>query len=555
MKVKNSHLIGSSLAAMIMAVVTTSLVSTVESGRAAEETVTANSTVFGALYEVAHLEASVGANTESVLGFIPDQAGFFAYTTNSDSAELWVAEDALGLEWAQADTNPLAEHTCGQIGRHTMLMYNNATYFAANCEDGNHVFQQTDLTSATIVHTNLTEDSNDQQPTAAIQEGEPLPPPPDQQNPDQPDQGNNMNTSYPTAAVVGTEDNQQLVMFFTGGVSLWDGTTWSDRTDLPGQPTGVPLEASQPDPNGLIYLAFTSGEVMSFDGATYVTIGEGYLEDISGEQTMGYNLPAVAVFNNHVYVGNQDVDNGASVFAYDLAATEPTWEEIVQLESSDEIINKMTLSHTFGTDRQYLALFTSNGEFGTRTLALNTDNELMQLIDSGLGGGADEREVVSVANRTITDNGKNKKVLLFGTQNSTDQSRIYVLHLDEQLPIEPTEETTILSAPKTNAVLSLFASKTKTVTAKGEVFRLKVSSKSISKGDQLILYINDKEVDRIKVKDVAAAVLKYKGARKLKVGDTFTVSLGRRAAYGTAAEQQLASNIVEGSTMKVKVKK
>ncbi len=547
MKVNKRYLIGSSLLAIGLAVMVA----------AADEETTESTTVYPAVYEAAHLEAANGgANSEVVVGVIPGVDGFVGYTTNDSGVELWTAEDDTALAWAVSETNPLSDYNCQRVGRHSMIVFKDQTYFAASCEAGNFIFRQTDLTTAEIVHTNTVS-------PASVGVDDPLPPPPgDEPGEDpgeEPENPGNSSGGYPTAGIVGTGDNQALAMFANGLISVSnDGDTWTDYSDtvgnaLPGQPTGVPLEASQADANGIIYLAFTSGEVMSFDGVELVTIGDGYLEEVGEGENQNMNLPAVGVNGDMLYVGNQDMTNGASIFAYNLAAEDPTWEEIVQLDVDDTIVNKMGLSQTFGGDRQYTIFYTSNGKVGTGVYSIDPDGEISQLLPDGLGGGANEREVVSITNKNIVDNGVKKKVMLFGTQNTTDQARIYVMQLAEDLPVEPSTEATIVSTPE--EVVALILAKTQYTTAFGKTFKLKVSDKVITKGDRLILYVNDKAVDSMKVKDVKHTTLKWKGASKKKVGATFSVEIGRRPAYGSGEEQQLSSNTVTGTTMKVKVVK
>lgn len=558
MEVKNHHIIGSAALAIATAFMTGSIVLPTQAAN--DETATAE-TIFPALYEVAHLEAAEGSNEESVLGHISDVTGYFAYTTNDAGVELWVAEDNTALSWQRSDENPLAEYHCQRVGRHTLAFFNDSTYFAASCEAGNFIFRQTGLTTAEIVHTNEIPSLEQPAPTVDDQ----LDPPPGDDGNQIPGEGNEQQSpgagagGYPTAGIVGTGDNQQLVMFANDALSMSaDGDTWVDyatslQNALPGMPSGVPLEASPADANGVIYLAYTSGEVVTFDGEQFVSIGTDYLESITEPGNQDMNLPAVSVFNDIVYVGNQDSTNGASIFAYSITDENPTWEELVQLDKADTIVNKMGLSQFFGDDRQYLVFYTSNGEFGTRVMSLNSDGELQQLLPDGLGGGANEREVVSVANKTVTDNGIKKKVLLFGTQNQVDQSRIYVMQLDENIPVEPSSETTIISEP-TSLVAMLFG-KTKKTSAFGKPFQLQLDSSSITKGDRLTLYINGNVVQQLKVKDVSNTVLTYKGAKKLKAGTIFRVAVGRRPAYGSGAEQLLSNNTVTSSAMKVKIVK
>lgn len=540
MRIKKYYLIGSSLLAASLAVMV----------YAADEETTEPTTVYPALYEAAFLEAAEGLNSEVVVGSVPGVDGYFGYTTNDSGVELWIAEDNTALAWGLS-TNPLSDYNCQRVGRHSLIVFKGETYFAASCEAGNYILRQTDLTTAEIVHTNTVS-------PASVGVNDPLPPPPGDEPGEEPENPGNSSGGYPTATTVGVGDNEMLAMFANGLVSLSsDGDTWTDHTSsldpLPGMyaSNSVPLEATSPDANGVVYLPFTSGEVMSFNGTEFVTIGENYLE--SGETTNG-NLPAVGINGDTLYVGNQDMTNGASIFAYDLTAEDSGWEEVAQLSSDDTIVNKMGLSAAFGgDDRQYLIFYTSNGKVGTGVYSINSDNVVERLLPEGLGGGSDEREVVSITNKTITDNGVKKKVMLFGTQNTADGTRIYVMQLAEDLPVESTTETTIVSAPE--EVVAAILAKSKYTTAFGEPFKLKVSNKVITKGDRLTLYVNDEMVDKVLVKDVKNTVLKWKGASKKKVGSTFTVSVGRKPVYGSGDNKQLSSNTVTGESMKVKVVK
>ncbi|EKD75945.1 MAG: hypothetical protein ACD_43C00272G0015, partial [uncultured bacterium] len=232
MKVNNRHLIGSSILAIALALVTGSIVLPT---LASNETTSAD-TVYSALYEVAHLQAANGLNSESVIGSVPDTTGYFAYTTNDSGVELWTAEDDTALTWKKSDTNPLAELNCQRVGRHTMITFNGATYFAATCAAGNYILRQTSLTTAEVVHTQYVA-------PVSVTSDEPQDPPLPPDN-----QGNSIG-GYPTAGIVGTGDNQKLVMFSNGEIAMSpDGgmDTWIDysasfNNSLPGQPSGVPL--------------------------------------------------------------------------------------------------------------------------------------------------------------------------------------------------------------------------------------------------------------------------------------------------------------------------
>ncbi len=535
--------------------------------------------VYGALYYAANLVAAEdnGFNKESVIMYYPGEDGFIAATTNQPVtgtpglSEWWVS-DKLGTSWERSDDNPLETYGCVQVGRHSVEQYNGDFYFGASCSSqGNNnramLFKLTGKNSVELIYTHEPGSS----PEVSV--GEDVPP--IDQPIEEPGQGPGeqvgADSQFPTAAVV----NDKLYMFYNGGFVEYDGTTIQDLTTATNQPEGVPLEASGTD-NGNIYLAFTSGEVMAFDGSTYTTIGDNYLEE--GEVFSG-GIPSIDVFNGTVYVGNQastigdeeqleplgvKATEGAKLFKYDpddSDADSKIWEVLTTLGSDDSIINKMQPSTVDGSN--YLAFFTANGNTGTNIFAVDEKDNIITMVESGLGGEdpANNTEVVSISNRKVTDNDLKKTVLIFGTQNSTDQTKIFVLNIDEDLAFTPLADN-VLSAPVEEPVDEELTVKgggvsavKKATTAKGEVFKLEVPKSQVQVGDVYTLYVNGKKVYRVKAKTKAALTLKYTGASKLSVGKTFRVKVGRRAAYGKGDGQLVSDNTIVGDTLKVTVKK
>lgn len=460
--------------------------------------------VYGALYETGNVVSPNGLNKEATLAYYPGEDGFITLTANDNGLEWWTS-DALGMNWELADPNPLAAHNCNMAGRHTVVTYNDEVYFAVSCDNYNtgKIFKLTGTQSAELVHTGPVSDQEE------------------------------FSLNYPTATVL----NDQLYMFFDGGFTVCDETTCEDVTDTPDQPDGVPLETSS-EQDGYIYLAQTSGEVQKFDGNSYETIGEDFLEGL--EIGLNANLPAIEVFNDKVYVGNQDFQNGATLFGYDGT----TWEEIITLDPDDTIINKTQVTTVDGSE--YLVFYASNGNVGTNIYALDEDENIIQLIDSGLGGTNPENnaEVVSIANRTVNDNGVNKNIMLFGTQNYVDNSKIFALNLDADLAI---------NAVKKNVVKAAGVKKARH--QKGEVFKYKIKKKLVQKKAVYSLWVNNKRVDKIKAKKKKVITLKYKKAKKKKVGQVFRVRVGVKHVYGTGSNRKVARNVIKGNKLKVTVRK
>lgn len=337
---------------------------------------------------------------------------------------------------------------------------------------------------------------------------------------------------YPTGTIL----NDKIYMFFDGGFTAFDGTTWIDTIDAVGQVSGVPLETSS-EQDGYIYLAQTSGEVQKFDTFSYVNIGENFLEGLDSNPE--HNLPAVEVYNNTVYVGNQDFTNGASLFRY---VDDMNWEEVVNLPAEDRIINKMQLSDEIDGS-PYLVFYTSNADTGTNIYAIDEEDNLIQLIDSGLGGTnpANNSEVVSIVNRTVTDGSTNKQVMLFATQNQVDQTKIFVMNLDDDLAIDAASAA-IISAAK------------KAYTQAGRTFIYKISKAKVKKGATYSLWVKGKKIDQKIAKTKKKITLRYKGAKNKTAGDTFSVRIGVKYAYGQGEDQVKANNIIKGQSLKVTVR-
>lgn len=502
-------------------------------------------TVYGALYQAGNLEAEEGSNTEIVLAYYPGELGFIALTANDAGVEWWTS-DKFGMEWERVEDNPLEEYTCKQAGRHSSIIYNGDYYFGALCDvQGKaqaHIFKITGKDSVELIHqkpdtqTPVVQADDPTQPVAA--------------------------TQYPTAAVL----NNELYMFYNGGFTVCDETTCEDISSAVGQPIdGVPLEASEED-DGKIYLAFTSGEVMSFDGEVYTTIGENIVDSSEGE---GQSLPAIAFYDNTVYVGNSaSPDQGATLFRYDSEDKDDDddlWEEVVTLPAGDGVINKMDISGDI-EGKSYLVFFTGNDKTGSRVLGVDPSGEVIELIDAGLGGKNPEnnKDVVSVINRTVEDNDIKKKVMVFGTQNTEDQAKIFVLNLDDDLAYTPTENDIISTPPEevtppveeeeseedTTSSMRAKSKKNSGETAFGEVFKLQVPKKEVQKADVYVLYINGKAVDvAIASKNKAKVVLEYKKAKSFKVGKTFKVTVGVQRSYANG--DTVSTNTIIGETLKV----
>lgn len=458
--------------------------------------------LYGALFETGHLEADIGMNEEALLMYYPEAEEFIAVTSNDIMSE-WRISDSLGTNWTLIDPSPIAEYGCVMPGRHTFIEYNGEAYFAASCglidDRRGTIFRLTSSTTAEVAYVRDPE-------------------------------GEGAAGVYPTGVVL----NDKMYMFFDGGFTTFDGTTWIDTVDAVGQVAGVPLETSG-EQDGYSYVAQTSGEVQKFDGISFETIGEDYLEGV--QFSPDYNLPAIEVYNNTVYVGNQDFTNGATLFRYTGGTS---WEEVVTLDAADTIINKMQLSD----DSHYLVFYTSNADTGTNIYAIDEDDNLIQLIDSGLGGTNPENnnEVVSIVNRTVTDGGVDKQIMLFATQNQVDQTKIFAMNLDDDLAIDAASSAVISSAKKA-------------YTQAGRVFTYKISKAKVKKGAVYSLWINGKKVDYRKATTKKKITLKYKGAKNKEAGDTFSVKIGVRYSYGQGDDQIKANNLIKGSALKVTVQR
>ncbi|MFH0818398.1 MAG: hypothetical protein V1898_00155 [Patescibacteria group bacterium] len=462
--------------------------------------------LYGALYEVGNLVSADGLNKEIVLAYYPSADGFIALTANDTGLEWWTS-DSLGMNWVVSDSNPLAEYGCTMAGRHTVITYNDEVYFAATCGQDANIFKLTGLESAELVHTNsLCEESE-------------------------------FTLGYPTASLL----NGNLYMFFNGGYTVFDGSTWEEVTDAEGQVDGVPLEVSS-EQDGFVYEAQTTGQVQIFDGTTLDTIGENYLEELTISPDA--NLPAIEAFNDKVYVGNADFANGASIFRYDGS----TWDEYYQLGSEDSIVNKMQLSDEIDGSN-YLVFYTANSTLGTTIYAINEQEDVIQLINSGLGGNDPENnsEVVSIVNRTVSDNGTEKDIMLFGTKNMIDNGKVFVLDLGTDLAINASRGN-VISAPNTMAVK-------KATTKKGKVFKYKIRKSLVKKGEVYSLWINGKQVAKKKASKKKAVTLTYKKVKYKKVGESFNVKIGVKHIYGTGDNRTLARNVILGKRIKVTVRK
>lgn len=516
----------------------------------AEDAASTKTSVYGALFQVGHLadsSASVSAtepqpqpqpnqtpmpqnegNTESVLMYYPDSDGFIAVTTNNAGAQWWTS-DKFGMNWTQAETNPLTSYGCTQAGRHSVELFNGNVYFGASCETGALLFKVTSLTTVELVHTLSVTGQN------------------------------GMAQGFPTASVV----NDTLVEFFNGGYSKSsDGTTWTDVTNAKNQPDSqsVPLEVST-EHDKIIDVAFTTGQVATLDITTdtYTIIGEDYLENLDPTTQQGSaNLPAIEYYNGTIWVGNQDMENGASIFKNDATDSDGDgnlWPEVKQLDVDDMIVNKMELSNKInGTN--YLVYFTSNAKKGTNIVGIDADGNFINVVNSGLGGENPENntEVVSLVERKVTAAGQKLNIMLFGTQNKTDQTKIFALQLADDLAISPSDEA-VVSTPSEVELSAHRLQATAVYTTEGEPFKMQVDATQVNKGDVFTLFVDGKKVQRKKATNGKALILTYTGAKNLETGDTFTVQVGRKLAYGTKKSGRVLSrNIVKGETLEVTVK-
>ncbi|MBI2410560.1 MAG: hypothetical protein HYV32_01505 [Candidatus Kerfeldbacteria bacterium] len=471
--------------------------------------------VYGALYKAAHLTPNTGSNTESVVTYFPNQPGFIAMTTNDVGAEWWIS-GPLGLKWKQVQSNPLSSYGCTQVGRHSVQLYNDDMYIGGTCDQGGQIFILTGKKSVSLIHTHSTGD----------------------------------NAGYPTSAVL----NDKLYMFFQGGYTECDATgTCTDVTNAQNQPTGAPLEASK-ERNGAIALSFTSGEVTFFDGSSYTVIGEQYLENMNADDETNPNLPSIEWFNNELFVGNQDMQNGASLFQYDGSNTE--WNNIYDFGKQNKILNKMQLSREIdGTN--YLIMYTANGDEGTNIKAMDPQFNVFDLVDPSLGSTSlINAEVVSVINRTIQGAHKQFTVQLFGTK--ADPSNIYVLLLENGLAFSPDttdiENDIIEENDELGSSLeSTTASSADAMINAGEKFELRIPKNNVQIGDAFILYVDGEKVDQTIVETKEAIVLTYAAAQEKLDGDTFTIQVGRRVAYGVGKNKIRSRNIIGGAEMTIGV--
>lgn len=464
--------------------------------------------VYGALYQTGHLEAVEGSNTEAVVTYLPGADGFIALTTNSSGLEWWTS-DALGLTWTKTAISPIADLDCVQVGRHSIVILDDASYFGAVCAGGPTVIKITGLESAEAIYT-----------SSATEAG------------------------YPTAAVIG----EDIFMFFNGGFTKCSSDVCIDVTDATGQPDSVPLEAVVA--GDIAYLPFFEGIVTTFDGTSYTQIGDGYLEGFEG--MCNCNLPSVGVVNGTVYVGNQDFDNGATLFRYDSDDVDEDgelWEIAEQLGTGDTIINKMQKSAEIDGSN-YLVFYTANSTTGTGIYAVSEDGSVISLVDSGLGGDnpSNNTEVVSIINRTVDDAGVSKKIMLFATQNMTDQTKIFVLNLDGDLAVDVTADEVVGASQIRNS-----QGLSSTSIAEGTVLKIRIPKSQVNVGDTFLLYIDGEQVYKVRATEKAAVTLKYKGAKELASGTKMKVRVGVRRAYGSGEDLIRSENIIKGTRKTVRI--
>ncbi len=532
----------------------------------------ADQSVYGALYQAGHLEGESSANGESVMLYYPEEDGFIALTTNDDGAEWWTS-DALGLNWSRLDAadNPLTDYSCRQPGRHAAVLFNGTYYFGASCTEGGSVFKLTGIDSAERVHVKL-DQSEGTSFGSAVADGNNPPPGDDGEdldgNPNNGDQpggdqpnGGEVSGGYPTATVL----NDVLYLFYQGGYTQC-GTddVCVDVEDAANQPSDVPLEVSA-ETDGLIYAAFTDGSVLSFDGTGYETIGQ--VEGVT-------NLPAIEVYNGDIYVG--DLNNeGASLYRYNEETGE--FDVVLTLESDDTIVNKMQLSDEID-GKTYLTFYTANAEVGSRILAVDENGDVIQLVDSGLGGENPENnaEVVSIVNRTVMDGTVEKQIQLFGTKNDTDQTKVFVLNMGTELDVPITSDSVVVPPVKNDEDeetvdegdevvegQALFAlhkvqkkgkAKGKVKLTRGQALKVIIKRSQVYAGDKFSLWINGKEVTSKSAKKRTAITLMYKKTSKYKAGKTIEVQVGVQRAYGQGDDRQVSSNVILSNVQKVTIK-
>ncbi len=480
---------------------------------------TAASTIWGgALYQVGHLEAGNGGlNTEAVVTYPSGVDGFVALTSNDVGIEVWNS-DALGQNWELVESDAMAD--CQQVGRHSTISFQAEQYFAATCQDEARIYRVDGLNDFVLLYART--DNELAADDAAV-------------------------IGYAAATVLGNF----FYLFYDGAYTRCDTTDCEEFSDAVGQPEGVPLEATAAD-SDKVYLAFSTGEVVEFDGTAYATIGERYLEDVDGG-----SLPAIGVADGQIYVGNADRDNGASIFQYDPADTNADnnlWTELIQLDSANHTVNKMQTISLNG--KEVLPFYTSNDETGTNILMIDEAGDLVPLVENGLGGddAANNSEVVSIAVRTVTDRGEHKKIQLFASQNATDQTKIFVLDLGTDVPVQleadnivsPTEPATALSAVR-------LAASTTIKLAPGHALKIRVGKNKLQSGDVVRLYVNGQKVDQATA-GTGYVTLTYKKSKSAKVGTTYTVKIGIKRSYGAGDDRMVSSNAVFGNTIKVRIK-
>lgn len=491
---------------------------------------TESASIYGALYEGGNLVSTneESINGESVLTYHKDYAGFIAITTNAAGAEWWVS-NAAGTVWEQSETNPLDGYNCTGVARHAIATYQDAVYFGAQCEDDegvptSRIFKLTSKDTVELMYERSagTEDSF---------------------------------SYYPTASVIG----DTLFMYYNGGFTQYDGTTFTDVENASGQTGGTPLEATRAI-NGIAYLPQVDGSVQTFDGTTYTTIGEGYLE--GAEAGTNHNLPSAAYFNGTLYVGNQDFENGATLFAYDendVDADSELWEVAAEFESEDMIINKMQVSQRVDGDR-YLVIYTANGTTGSNIYVMDTAGTVQKLVDSGLGETDPQHntEVLSAIRRTVRYGLIEKDVMLFATKNHTDQTKIFVLNLDTRLAFDALPERIMSVVEESGLGSSSMRAQSMddapvATTAAGEELVYKIKKKRVQTGALYSLWIDGVQVDEVVGRKGYPVMLSAENIAELEAGDTFEMQIGVQPVYGRKAGKVRSTNVIMGEPLTVTV--
>lgn len=494
------------------------------------------STPYGALYEAGELVSGedtsdgTSGNTESSLIRHPNEDTWIAMTTNNNETQ-WFRSDEYALNWTQID-NPLDFYDCMQPGRHSLHIFQQDVYFAYHCAGTNLIARLeegdgTGQSAATVVF-----DSS-----VAFSTG----------------QTSVMFDSFPTSAVL-----DGVIYFFstTGILMSEDGATFTQLT-IPGypHPTSVPLEASaqteDADGNSVMYLPFVNGEVYEFDGTAMTLLGENYLDEIGAT-----NLPSIGLFQDELYVGNDNTD-GAKLKKWDGEGA-TTWTEVYDFATQDpnnRIINKMLKSQKFEDDK-YLVFFTSNNETGVEVGSIDADGNFLQLIDDGLGGTNPENnsEVISAVRSRTAGSGSNP-VMLFSTKASdpsVSESKVYILQLSDTFDLFPRLRFFDLGEENLSSPAHTILAAEKKL-HQGNTLKVTLPKNKVKAGYEYALYINGEGVDSATGKAKGSLTLEYEGAADLETGTELSVRIGTTPAYGPKGDKLISTKEIKGPVRVIKV--